>query len=173
MPGKLGHRRGRQRSDGRDQEARLGSETLGRLDPPQVGRVVEDGGLHARIERDVAAQVELVGDELEVAQGFGLRREMLGPVPFLQDLVGERIPVRPALGIETRAGIAVPVPGAAHPAAGFEHAHRHAERAQAMQLVHAGHAGADDDRVVARHRSVGGLRRIGRGGKRRAHVFSS
>jgi len=36
---------------------------------------------------DVAAQIELVGDIVEVALGLGLRREALVPVPFLQQFL--------------------------------------------------------------------------------------
>jgi len=49
--------------------------------------LVKDGSSDLAAELDVAAQVELVGDEIEVAQRFRLAGEMLGPVPFLQQLL--------------------------------------------------------------------------------------
>ena len=70
---------------------------------------------------------------------------MLVPVPFVQQFLGEGVAVGPALGIEARARIAVPVPGAADAGAGFEHPDLKAEFAQAIELVEAGNAGADDD----------------------------
>src|SRR5262249_48306022 len=60
-------------------------------------------------------------------------------------------PVGPALRIEARAGIAVPVPRASDAAARLEHPHRDPELAQAMELVHAREAGADDDDVMGIH----------------------
>ena len=105
-------------------------------------------GRHRAVELHVAAQVEFVGDEVEIFQRVGLRREMFLPVPFLQQLLRKRIAVGPAFGIEARAGIAVPVPGAADIAAGLEYPRRHAELAQAIKHEHAGNPGADDDRVV-------------------------
>ena len=53
------------------------------------------------------------------------------------------------LGIETTAGIAIPVPGATDIASGVEHPHRQAEFAQANELEHTVDTGADDDRIVA------------------------
>src|SRR5690606_34021169 len=47
-----------------------------------------------------------------------------------------------------RPGVAVPVPGAADAAAGFQHPDLEAELAQLVQLVETGHAGPDDDDLV-------------------------
>ena len=105
------------------------------------------GGLHARVEGDVAAQVELVGQEFAVAQVLGLAGEMLLPVPFLQHLGREGEAVGPAFRIEACAGIAVPVPGAADAAARLVDARLEAHLAQLQELVHARQAGADDDGV--------------------------
>jgi hypothetical protein len=62
---------------------------------------------------DVTAQLERVGDVIDVAQRFRPAGEMLGPVPFLQELLRKGIAVGIAFGIEAGARIAVPVPGAA------------------------------------------------------------
>ena len=104
----------------------------------------------AALELDVAAQVELVGDMVEIAQRFRLRGEVLLPVPFLEQFGREREPVGPALGIEAGAGVAVPVPSAADPGAGLEHPRPEAEFAQLVKLVKPRHPGADDDRVKLR-----------------------
>src|SRR6202140_2458433 len=75
---------------------------------------------------------------------------MLLPVPFLHQLLGEGVAIGPAFGIETRAGITVPVPGAADVRAGLEDPRGHTQFAQAVEHIHAGNPGADDDRVVDR-----------------------
>ena len=90
---------------------------------PAAGFVLVVRGGDAAAELDVAAQIELVGDVVEVAQGLRLAGEMLGPVPFLQQFLGERVAVGITFGVETCAGIAVPVPGAADAGAGLQHAH--------------------------------------------------
>src|SRR5262249_1098440 len=82
---------------------------------------------------------------LAIAQGLRLAGEMLGPFPFIEQLLRERKAVGIALGIEARAGITIPVPGAADIGAGLEHAHAQAELAQAAELGHAGKTRADDD----------------------------
>ena len=110
------------------------------------------GGGDAAVALDVAAQVELVGDIVQIALGLGLRREALGPVPFLQQLLGKGVAVGIALRVEAGAGIAVPVSGAADTGPGFEHPYPEAELAQPIELVEAGNAGADDDRVEIRRR---------------------
>ena len=104
-------------------------------------------GGYPALALDVAAQVELVGDVIQIALGLGLRGEVFLPIPFVQQFLRKGIAVGPAFGIEAGAGIAVPVPGAADAGAGLEHAHLEPEFAQPVELVEAGDAGADDDRV--------------------------
>ena len=99
------------------------------------------------IEPDVAAQVELVRDMVQIALGVRLRREVLVPVPLLEQLLRERVTVGPALRVETRARIAVPVPGAADPAASFKDPDPQAELAQLVELIEASDANADDERI--------------------------
>ena len=104
-------------------------------------------GGHAALELDVAAQVELVGDMVQIALGLGLAGEVLLPVPFVEQFLRKGIAVGPALGIEAGARIAVPVPGAADTRAGLEQPHLQAEFAQPVELIQPGNAGADDDGV--------------------------
>src|SRR5262249_6420484 len=98
-----------------------------------------------------------------------LRREVLRPVPLVQQLLAEGVAVGVALGVEAAARVAVPVPGAADPGAGLEHPHPLADLPEAIDLVEAGDAGADDDGVeveIARcHRacSDGSTRRASHG----------
>src|SRR5581483_7991077 len=79
----------------------------------------------------------------------------------------EGVAVRVALRVEAAAGIAVPVPGAAHAGAGLEHAHPVAQLAQPVELVEARDAGADDDgvEVEAASRIGDGRGRAGRSGR--------
>src|SRR5829696_585212 len=103
--------------------------------------------LDPAVELNVAAQLELVGDVIQVPFGLRLRGEVLLPIPLVEQLLRKRVAIRPALGIEAGAGIAIPVPGAADIAAGLEDARLHAEFAQPVELIKAGDARPDDDRV--------------------------
>src|SRR5690606_27100755 len=62
--------------------------------------------------------------------------------------------IRIALGIEARAGIAIVVPGTAQVGRGFEHGGAKAEIDEALDLVDAGDARADDDRIKVRLRRL-------------------
>ena len=161
----VGHRGGGQRADGGDQELGAGAATVVDRELPLVLRLIPGRGEDPAVECDVAAEVELVGDEVAVAEGLRLSREVLAPLPLLEDLVVEGVAVRPALRVEARAGVAVPVPGAADIAASLEDTYGEAERAQAVELVHPGDAGADDDGVVVlwRRNDLRGLVGCGRG----------
>ena len=115
---------------------------------PAIGRLVVVRGRDAAVEPDVALQVEPVGDEVQIAHDLGLAGIALGPFPFPHQLRRERVPIDVAFRIAARAGIAVPVPGAADPAARFQHLDRQAKPvAQAEQLIQTGEPGADDQRV--------------------------
>src|SRR5581483_8884537 len=80
---------------------------------------------------------------------FRLRRVLLRPAPFLQQVVREAVGIKQARHVAARARIAVPVPGAANPAAGLEALHCETRLAQAMHHVDAAEARADHDRVDA------------------------
>src|SRR6185312_13471920 len=69
-------------------------------------------------------------------------------VPFIEQFTREREAVGVAFGIETAAGIAVPVPGAAEIARRFEHGRVDAEIDQLLDLVNAGHAGTDNNHLI-------------------------
>ena len=142
-------RRARRRKVARrhDAEGRGDGLALVGLERPEVGLAVEDGRPDARVELDVAPQIEAVGDVVDVAQDLGLRAVALGPMPFLLQLVGERIGVLHALDVAAAARIAVPEPGAADAAAGLVGAHLQAELAQAMDGVEAANARAHDDDI--------------------------
>jgi hypothetical protein len=97
---------------------------------------------HAAVELDVAAQVELVGDVIEIAFGLGLGGKTLAPIPLVEQFLRKRIAVGMALGIKAGAWIPVPVPGAADPGGGLEDPDPQPELAQLIELVEPGNAGA-------------------------------
>ena len=88
----LDARQGRsgQRADGGDEEAGAMAAAVVQRHGPGAGVVLPVGGGDAAAELDVAAEVELVGDVVEIAQGLGLAGEVLRPVPFLQQLLARR-----------------------------------------------------------------------------------
>ena len=116
---------------------------------PAAGSLVEVSRHNARAEAEAAAQVEAVGDVPGVAQDFRLGGEHLAPAPFLLQGVVEGVGVLHGLHVAARAGVAVPVPGAAHVPPGLEPDGGQAQAAQAVHHVQAGEPGADDDRVAA------------------------
>ena len=115
------HVGGRQGTDGRDDEARRDGVAFVGAHGPQLGVVIEDDFDDALAKLDVGLQVEALGAVLEVAQDLVLLRIALGPVPFLQQVLVERVTVDVAVGVAACAGIAIPVPGAADAVAGLEH----------------------------------------------------
>ena len=117
------HRRRRQHADRGNQQASGVAPAVLQDDVPAARVFLVMGGGHPAPALDVAAQVELVGDVIQIALGLGLRGEVFLPVPFLQQFLREGIAVGPAFGIEAGARVAVPVPGAADAGAGLEHAH--------------------------------------------------
>jgi hypothetical protein len=97
-----------------------------------VRLVVEPGLGDLGLELDVAAQVETVGDVVGVAQDLGLGGVTLRPLPFLLQFGRELVGILDAFDVAARAGIAVPVPGAAEVLAGLEHPHPKTLQAQAV-----------------------------------------
>jgi hypothetical protein len=151
----------RQTPHGSDQE--LGLEFLASLgrDRPTVGGLVVGGAGDAGVEMDVALQVQLVGDEVHIAQDFGLLRVALGPFPLLEQFIRELEAVGMALTVATRARIAVPIPGSTDAIGSFEDGGIESKPiAQAVELVHAREAGADDDGVEVGCGAASGCRAI-------------
>jgi len=139
---------GRQATHGRNEVACRDLLALVGAHRPQVGSLVEFGAGHARVELHVAFQVVAFGHMLEITEDFGLLGIAFGPFPILQQLLvpGEAIDV--GVGIATRPGVAVPVPGAAHGFTFFINSHLQPQFvAQRLQHVHAGKACTDHDSV--------------------------
>jgi len=59
----------------------------GNRDVPCPGCLIEISPLDTGVERDVAAQVETIGDMVGVFQDLRLRRVTLAPVPLLLQLL--------------------------------------------------------------------------------------
>ena len=145
---KLRHSRCGKCANRRDQEARFMVAAIFQCHGPAARRLIPARRLHARLELDIAAQIIFIGDQVQIAFGFRLRREMFGPMPFLQQILVEGIAVGIAFRIKAAAGIAVPIPGATHPCSGFKHARLHAQLAQPDQLIQPGHARTNDNGIV-------------------------
>ena len=77
----------RQRADRSDQETRGEATSVLKHDAPATRFLFIASGRHPAPELDVAPQVEFVGDVIEIAQRFRLAGEMLGPLPFLQQVL--------------------------------------------------------------------------------------
>src|SRR6476469_4514474 len=112
------HGRRREDADCGDQEPCRIAAAIRQHDLPAscVLTIVSSG--YASVELDVPAQVELVGDIVEVPLVVGLGRKVFAPIPLVEQLLGERIAVSPAFGIEAGARVAIPIPGATNPAGG-------------------------------------------------------
>jgi hypothetical protein len=93
------------------------------------------------VKADVASQVIAVGDEVEVAQDFGLRCVFLRPRPRALQFRIESVAVVDSLNVAASARISVPVPGAANIVSLVKHHCREAALAQAMEKVQAGEPG--------------------------------
>ena len=155
-PGDVGEVRHRQHPGGGDEEAPAVAGAVGSGDVPRPGGVVPHRCGDRGVEPHVAAQIELVDDVVEVALDLRLPGEVLLPLPLVEELLGEEVAVGVALGVEARARVAVPEPGAADPAAGLEQQGGEPRLAGAVQLVDAGDAGADDQHVDVDCRGVHG-----------------
>src|SRR6266446_683827 len=137
----------RQAADRHDTKLRNNPVAPVGLDGPAFGFFVERRGNHARVEHDVPAKIEAIGNMVGVGEDFRLRRVLLPPIPLLVELLGEGEGVLHALDVATWARITVPIPGAADATAGLKHPCRKAKPAQGMQHIHSGKARADDNRV--------------------------
>jgi len=136
------HPDGGDEEPGRDDVAAVGGH-----DPPAAA-LVPRRPHHAGRQPDVAAQVEPVGDVLEVAQDLRLLRVLARPLPLLLELLGEGVRVAVALAVAAGAGVAVPVPRAADAVAGLEHDGVEPEHvARPVQHVEPGEPGTHDHDV--------------------------
>lgn len=107
-----------------------------RPDRPPVRFLVEVGNCNPHFELDVPQQIEPVRNVVDVTLDLGLGGVPLGPLPFLLELLRERVRVRQALDVAARARVAVPVPRPAHAVARLQDPRRQPELvAQTVELV--------------------------------------
>ena len=106
--------------------------------------------LDGRIELNILAKVELVGDVIQPTLDFGLTREFLAPAPSFVELFGKEVLINIGFGIETRARVSIPIPRAADAGGGVDHSHVHSLLAQTIQLIKPGDTGSDDHGIEAR-----------------------
>jgi hypothetical protein len=117
------------------------------FDRPALALFIPPRRRHPGSENNVAAQVEALGNVAQVGEDFGLRGIALAPHPFLLQGFVERIGIVVALDIAARAGITVPVPGAADVLARFDDLRAEAQLAQPVEHVEPGEARSHHDRV--------------------------
>jgi hypothetical protein len=94
------------------------------------------------VKADVAPQIIAVGDETEIAEDFRLGCVFLRPFPRALEFRVEGVAVIDGLNVAARAGIPVPVPGAADVIGLVDRYRREAGLAQPMQKIEAGKARA-------------------------------
>ena len=116
---------------------------------PLTGGLIPMRGRHARVEADVAVQVEALGDVFQIAQDFRLCGIAFGPDPVRFQFAGERIAVFHTRDVAACARVAVPVPSAADAARRFDDFRVEAERAQFVQQIQPAEAGTDNDNVTS------------------------
>ena len=137
-----GEVRAAEKADGGDHRARAdraGAFWPDEVDLPFVGGVVPGQGFDLGLELDVAAQVELVGDPVEILHVLLPCAERIG----VGEVHAEEVGVGAAWGIDAGAGVAVLPPGAADAGVLFEDGEREAGLLQLDGGVQAAHAGAD------------------------------
>ena len=137
----------RQRPHATDQVlGHQGCAALG-LNRPGVGVLVVARGLHPGVQPDVTAQIEPVGDEVEVGKHFWSCRIPLGPRPLLTHLLGEREGVVAVFAVGPHTRIAVGQPRASDAVLGVEDEGVQADLTKVVQDREAGEAGPDHDGV--------------------------
>jgi hypothetical protein len=116
-------------------------------DPPPAVRLVEDRLGHPRLEPDVGAETETLGDVPRIAENLRLAGVALRPGPLLLELVRESVRVLHALDVAAGTRVAVPVPRPADVVARLEDHGAQPGPPQAMEHVHAPESGAHDDGI--------------------------
>src|SRR5690242_2845314 len=77
---------------------------------PAVGRFFVVRGRNTGLKSNVAFQVELVGNEIQIAQNLCLARIAFGPFPFSHQVKGKRVPVDMAFRVAPSSRVAIPEP---------------------------------------------------------------
>ena len=117
------------------------------IDNPRVGCFVERHCGNTGFKADVWAQVVTIGNVIEIALDFGLRREVFAPFPFLFKFRIETKRILKAWNIAPSSGIAVPEPRAANAARTLKNDHTEPTLAEHFQRVETRHSRANHDHV--------------------------
>src|SRR5581483_8394010 len=120
--------------------------TLARLHHPLVLLAIEIRCSHSRIDLDVAAQIQLLVDVIEIVAPLLPRRIHLAVVPVAPKVLARVLVHRP-VGVDARTGITIPIPDAPDVRARLHALHLEAEIAQSVELIQSGEASADDERI--------------------------
>ena len=156
-PGDVRNVRPIEEAHGRDHRAgtdRAGAVRPDHVDYPFARRFVPGQGFDLGLELDVLAQVEIVGDPVEVFHILPPFAERVR----IGEIDAEQMRVGPAGRIDARAGIAVFPPGAADALVLLDDGEREPGLAQLQRGVQPAHAGTDDrDGEVLQPRGIGRL----------------
>ncbi len=142
-PGDVRDNRTVEEADGRDHRARADRARAVRpvdVDPPITGGLVPGQGADLGLELDVPAQVERVGDPVEVFHVLPPLAERIR----IGEVDAEDVGVGTAGRVDAGAGIAVLPPGAADAGVLLDHGDREPGPAQLQGGVEPAHPGADD-----------------------------
>src|SRR3546814_3344647 len=100
------------------------------------------------------AEAETVVDMAEIALELGLAGEMLGPVPYGEELWREGVGVGIAFRVEPGSGITIPPPDAADIGASFQQQHAHLALQQPVKRIESRDPGPNDNRFIAERKST-------------------
>jgi len=117
------------------------------VDRPLLCRVVPCGFVDTNLKVDTRIKIVFLRHVLRVSKDFGLRRVLFRPLPFIEQFRVPRVLVVRSRDVAARTRVAVPVPGATHVVAGFEHPRGEPVLAQLVQQVHAGEPRPGDNDV--------------------------
>ena len=122
---------------------------------PFAGGFIEMRRRDAGFQLDVAAQIEAVGDVVQVRQNFRLSGIAFRPLPFLLERFVEGVAVLHAFHVATCTRIAVPEPGTTNAITRLEDPDAQALLTQPVQQVETRKTSTDDDGVVVAVSRVG------------------
>ena len=140
----------KQRADRADQKLRRGGLIGAGFNGPSLGAFIVTRIAYPGLELDILLQVKALGDVFEVSKHRRSRGLGFGPLPFINELLGERIGVEGAARrIDPGPRIPVVPPGASYAAGAIECADVEPHLVtQVVQRVHAAKARTNDYGVV-------------------------
>src|SRR3546814_6359479 len=110
--------------------------------------ITKVGGRDEAVEANMLAEAETVGDMAEIALELGLAGEMLGPVPFGEELWREGVGVGIAFRVEPGSGITIPPPDADDIGASFQQQHAHLALQKPVKRIESREQGPNENRII-------------------------